>query len=200
MRLPTETELKIILVVLMLPSALIGVLSLLRWPIEFLKSVKWLFVNGIERTSKRFFTALIITLPTVAVFLINDRNLHDPIQSLAVVDLIMLWQFIILRSWQWVQGYSVLPKFLSARPRLSSADFYASPEWLDLRYRALRDYGRECMLCRRRDGEMHVDHIKPRSKYPRLELKYSNLQILCRECNLGNSNRYMDDFRKSESV
>ncbi|RYZ77711.1 MAG: hypothetical protein EOP05_00795 [Proteobacteria bacterium] len=48
-----------------------------------------------------------------------------------------------------------------------------------------------------RSGAMHVDHIKPRSKYPHLELEFSNLQVLCRQCNFGKSNKYEDDFRSA---
>lgn len=73
--------------------------------------------------------------------------------------------------------------------------FYQSREWLELRYRVLAKYGRTCMCCGRTDGEMHVDHIKPRSKYPELELIFSNLQILCRHCNVGKSNKDDKDFR-----
>ena len=49
------------------------------------------------------------------------------------------------------------------------------------------------------DGaKMHVDHIKPRSKYPRLELDFDNLQVLCEDCNLGKSNRYKVDLRPAK--
>lgn len=80
------------------------------------------------------------------------------------------------------------------RPSPSTV-FYASREWMELRYRVLKKYGRKCMFCRAENGEMHVDHIKPRSKFPELELKESNLQVLCRTCNLGKSNKHDDDWR-----
>ena len=32
---------------------------------------------------------------------------------------------------------------------------------------------------------LHVDHIKPRSKFPELELSLDNTQVLCADCNLG---------------
>lgn len=66
--------------------------------------------------------------------------------------------------------------------------FYESDEWRELRYRALRRGGGCCQCCGARatkDNPLHVDHIKPRSKYPRLALELSNLQILCKDCNLG---------------
>ncbi|RYZ77144.1 MAG: HNH endonuclease [Proteobacteria bacterium] len=53
------------------------------------------------------------------------------------------------------------------------------------------------MLCRSAQGSMHVDHIKPRSKYPHLELEFSNIQVLCPPCNFGKSNKYEDDFRSA---
>lgn len=73
--------------------------------------------------------------------------------------------------------------------------FYESREWQELRYKVLIHWGRKCMCCGTTEGEMHVDHIKPRSKYPELELDFNNLQVLCRACNMGKSNTDETDFR-----
>jgi len=76
--------------------------------------------------------------------------------------------------------------------------FYTSREWRSLRLEVLIEQGRRCCVCGRsaKDGiVLHVDHIKPRSKYPELELDKKNLQILCEDCNLGKSNRYEEDWR-----
>lgn len=76
--------------------------------------------------------------------------------------------------------------------------FYSSRGWRELRVKALVNQGRKCCLCGRTPKDnviLHVDHIKPRSKYPELELKLSNLQILCADCNLGKSNKYEEDWR-----
>lgn len=73
--------------------------------------------------------------------------------------------------------------------------FYDSRAWRDLRYRVIREQGRKCAACGRTDGELHVDHIKPRSKFPELELVQSNLQVLCRACNLGKGNTDEIDWR-----
>lgn len=80
------------------------------------------------------------------------------------------------------------------RPSPSKA-FYESRQWLELRYLVLKKYGRVCMCCRTDKGQMHVDHILPRSKYPELQLVESNLQVLCRACNLGKSSKHEDDWR-----
>lgn len=75
--------------------------------------------------------------------------------------------------------------------------FYASSKWRELRYKALVINGTKCQCC----GSMppnvvlHVDHIKPRSLRPDLELELNNLQILCEACNLGKMNRDDTDFR-----
>lgn len=82
-----------------------------------------------------------------------------------------------------------------------NADFYRSREWLEARYLALVKFGRKCMCCGATsdDGvKMHVDHIKPRSKFPSLELDVSNLQVLCSNCNIGKSNKHTDDFRAKD--
>lgn len=87
---------------------------------------------------------------------------------------------------------------IDKRKGKSGVNFYSSKEWRELRVKALVKYGRKCCLCGRgvEDGIiLHVDHIKPRSKRPDLELDISNLQILCEDCNLGKSNRYSEDWR-----
>ena len=81
-------------------------------------------------------------------------------------------------------------------------EFYESKEWLQLRVRVLEKYGCRCMMCgrsyRSHGVVIHVDHIKPRSKYPNLALEFSNLQILCEDCNIGKSNKYETDYRPDD--
>ena len=89
------------------------------------------------------------------------------------------------------------PKRVTSKKQ-SSKSFYSSREWREVRVKALVKNGRKCCLCGRapKDGIiLHVDHIKPRSNYPELELSLSNLQILCEDCNLGKSNHYEEDWR-----
>jgi 5-methylcytosine-specific restriction endonuclease McrA len=72
--------------------------------------------------------------------------------------------------------------------------FFKSKAWRQLRYLAIKVYGRKCMCCS--SGEqIHVDHIKPRSRYPHIELDIRNLQILCEECNVGKGTWDMKDWR-----
>ncbi len=75
--------------------------------------------------------------------------------------------------------------------------FYASDAWRKLRYKALKLYGRQCACCGAKPPQvvLHVDHIKPRSTHPELELDIKNLQILCEDCNLGKSNTDCIDYR-----
>jgi 5-methylcytosine-specific restriction endonuclease McrA len=86
-------------------------------------------------------------------------------------------------------------KYQNRRCEARTGSFYESREWLELRYRVLKKYGRTCMLCGHKNGRIHVDHIKPRSKYPQLALVESNLQVLCEACNLGKSNKDETDWR-----
>ena len=55
------------------------------------------------------------------------------------------------------------------------------------------------MSCGRNPKEhsisIQVDHIKPRIKYPNLELDEANLQILCADCNQGKSYTDETDWR-----
>ena len=83
--------------------------------------------------------------------------------------------------------------------RESKKVFYNSWRWKKVRFEALKKYGPECMCCKS-DYRLVVDHIKPRSKFPELELDIDNLQILCNECNMGKSNDDYTDFRDNHDV
>ena len=73
---------------------------------------------------------------------------------------------------------------------LSADEFYASQRWRRVRYEALRRSKGHCECCGATSETtvLHVDHIRPRSKYPELSFDIENLQVLCRECNLGKGN------------
>jgi len=73
--------------------------------------------------------------------------------------------------------------------------FYDSDKWLRTKRKILLMYGTRCMKCSAIGIEMHVDHIQPRSKNPSLELTPSNLQVLCKSCNLNKSNLHTIDYR-----
>lgn len=70
-------------------------------------------------------------------------------------------------------------------------DFYRTREWQKARFHTLHRSDGKCVLCGagKADGAiMQVDHIKPRSKFPELELDTRNLQVLCKDCNMGKGN------------
>lgn len=76
--------------------------------------------------------------------------------------------------------------------------FYDSRQWRELRYIALRNSQGRCNLCGATADDcviLHVDHIKPRSLYPDLEMDLDNLQVLCEDCNIGKTNAWEDDWR-----
>lgn len=93
------------------------------------------------------------------------------------------------------------PKQKVFTKRVLRKEFYISDEWRAVRYQALKIHGARCQCCglSPREGKvMHVDHIKPRSKYPELELTLSNLQVLCEDCNLGKMARDQTDWRPDQ--
>ena len=105
------------------------------------------------------------------------------------------WEYI--KSNSSFKGCGIGDKKKKKQP-VVNGNFYQSKPWRMLRVKALVKYGRKCCLCGRgvNDGViLHVDHIKPRSKFPELELRLSNLQILCEDCNLGKSNHYSKRWR-----
>lgn len=76
----------------------------------------------------------------------------------------------------------------------AKGDFYQSTEWKRLRVWALDKYGSACMKCGSTQ-EIQVDHILPRSKFPKLKLCKHNVGILCKNCNLKKSARIEKDYR-----
>ena len=81
------------------------------------------------------------------------------------------------------------------------ANFYSSQAWRELRYQVLDRDNHRCACCGASPAHdpnivLHVDHIKPRSKYPELAWDINNLQILCAACNLGKSNLSQRQWRE----
>lgn len=64
----------------------------------------------------------------------------------------------------------------------------------ELKYDLCYLFNGVCLSCGS-DKDLQLDHIKPVSKYPELTFEYSNLQILCKECNIKKSNTSIIDFR-----
>lgn len=85
----------------------------------------------------------------------------------------------------------------------AKAGFYSSWDWKKARYEAIKKFEQRCMCCGWQPGDTErgylvVDHIKPRRKYPELELDLNNLQVLCNDCNMGKSNDSEDDWRSMD--
>ena len=115
--------------------------------------------------------------------------------------------------WRWLAdemarqcGENVIlptPKVRAAKPKTNrktaALDFYRGDAWRALRFLALKASDGCCCLCGRSNRNhgvvLHVDHIKPRSRFPELELTLSNLQVLCDDCNMGKGNRDDTDWR-----
>ena len=77
-------------------------------------------------------------------------------------------------------------------------NFYQSEAWITLRNETLARYGEKCQKCGATPPTaIEVDHIKPRSHYPELQLNPDNLQILCKPCNLEKSNKDNTDYRNA---
>lgn len=79
-------------------------------------------------------------------------------------------------------------------------DFFDSGTWQRLRFEVLAESNGCCDLCgqsyREHGISLEVDHIKPRSRFPKLALDKDNLQVLCKACNRGKSNRDTTDWRE----
>lgn len=93
------------------------------------------------------------------------------------------------------EGYSdvVPPEFKLDRPTMDwQIENYRqenhplkSKRWFLLRRIILKRDNNTCLCCGAKDTVMHVDHIKPRAKYPALIWEPTNLQTLCKPCNMA---------------
>lgn len=82
----------------------------------------------------------------------------------------------------------------------TSDEFLSSFEWRATRMMALKKHGATCQCCgasAKTGAVIHVDHIKPRKKFPSLALDVENLQVLCHECNHGKGNWDQTDWRNT---
>lgn len=73
-------------------------------------------------------------------------------------------------------------------------DFYSSWEWATLRKKVLNEFGARCQCCGATKDDVdsggkrvmiQVDHIKSLHHHWSKRLDQNNLQVLCRECNMG---------------
>lgn len=83
------------------------------------------------------------------------------------------------------KSFPDVPKYIKGMGK----EFYSTREWRTLRWKIVSTSSGNCSVCGRNNKNhgviLHVDHIKPRSKFPELELEQSNMQVLCADCNIG---------------
>lgn len=100
----------------------------------------------------------------------------------------------IKREKKYVQGYKT-DWYENPGASKTKNSFYLSKKWNEIRRKVLKHYGCVCMRCKANNEIMHVDHIKPRSKFPGLQFTLNNLQVLCKPCNELKSNIDFTDYR-----
>lgn len=124
-------------------------------------------------------------------------NLHENTKLTKKAAFYLLKEFCISEFFEkWLYKYN--SKQAKATERKEKASFYNTNEWKSLRYKVLAAANGKCECCGMSSSMgavLHVDHIKPRSKYPELALEFSNMQILCADCNIGKSNKDDTDWR-----
>jgi 5-methylcytosine-specific restriction endonuclease McrA len=84
-------------------------------------------------------------------------------------------------------------------------NFYTSKAWRALRKFKIEEYGGFCQRCIIKFGRIvstniEAHHIKPRSKFSKLELEPDNIVILCKNCNLELGNSGTVDWDRSKEV
>jgi hypothetical protein len=90
------------------------------------------------------------------------------------------------------QKKEIKPKYF-----LLAKDFHKCEQWLYLRKLVFNFYPKKCLKCNS-DKIIQLDHIKPKSKYPKQTFDILNLQPLCSKCNYEKSNIDMTDYRTEQ--
>lgn len=83
--------------------------------------------------------------------------------------------------------------------------FYTNKPWRDLRDMKLNEYNSTCQRCLVKYGIINNHnpeghHLKPRNKYPELELDPDNVVILCKNCNLKLGESGIVDWDRSKEI
>lgn len=95
----------------------------------------------------------------------------------------------------------VAMRFSEHSPAINACvSFGDQKTWKFLRQKVLEIQGDRCLCCGKRAESMHIDHIKPKSRYPHLEYMIDNLQVLCPSCNKKKSSVGETDYRKSNHL
>jgi 5-methylcytosine-specific restriction protein A len=138
------------------------------------------------------------SLPKIRVSGTNEKQLRSAIDHLFVSNPVSLRSrdsFDINRETK-LHKPSYSPVVINQE---TAKTFYQTSEWICLRNKILKKYGKQCMACWQKKDESPpcVDHIKPVRKYWHLRLDPDNLQVLCADCNRAKGNWDETDFRKN---
>lgn len=118
---------------------------------------------------------------------INRKDCYDQLVEMGAISKDIIAE---AGSWKVALVYWVLARVEVKVDKDKATDnsFYRSSAWRKLRYSILANSSNCCAACGARSSDgarLHVDHIKPRSKYPEFALDPNNLQVLCEDCNIG---------------
>ncbi|MFH0941894.1 MAG: HNH endonuclease signature motif containing protein [Chloroflexota bacterium] len=131
----------------------------------------------------RFVVALLISIFGIILTIVTRYGLFLLIPIVAYI--VFIYGLVKRRG---IEVRTRIDQLAGERKRRldETEQFYASPEWQLLRKQVIKEKGRICFNCGtyiKKNVDVTVDHILPRSKYPTLAFDKENLQVLCRECN-----------------
>lgn len=55
-------------------------------------------------------------------------------------------------------------------------------QWKEMREKVFKRDNYTCVICNKRGGQLHPDHILPKSRYPELVFELGNIRTLCVPC------------------
>lgn len=119
--------------------------------------------------------------------------------SSMVIMFYIFFQMILLPTKH--SAEEVAMKFSKHSAALNACIAYGDTKsWKYLREKTFELQGDRCLCCGTKSATMHIDHIKPKSRYPHLEFMIDNLQVLCPSCNKKKSYTDETDYRRSNHL
>lgn len=139
-------------------------------------------------------------LPYASVITLPQYLLSEQRERILIVLQSVMWNYkaagdllgLTYRAMRYrVEQSGLIDKEHAGRIRpYPKPDGLFAKRWARVRWQALKRDQFRCQACgaaAKQGATLHVDHIKPRSRFPELELELSNLQVLCEPCNLSKS-------------
>lgn len=140
-------------------------------------------------------------IPFLYIFFWSSKSFMYILLIFTAIIFVWIWRFSYLSDKEAMKREPLVNNLLVqlAQERKMQIEetkmFYASPEWRLLRKKIISANENVCKNCGKKiteKSDITIDHILPRSKFPKNALEIQNMQVLCRSCNSSKGNKIID--------